>query len=463
MAKETMSGSEIEEIKTMAAAHFWPHSRQAGDMSEETGVKVMVRGEGIWVEDAQGEKWLDVISGMWLKNIGHGRTEIADAVYEQMLEISYTPGGTVAPATARLAAKVASIAPDKDSRIFFVSGGSEAVETAMKMARKFHRNNGQPSRFKLIARNGSYHGSTFLDMSLGGGGVANPADFAPLMPYVYNISQPGEYNCHFCKDNSGCDLACARELERTILQEGSDTVAAFLGEPISVSSGVHIPHPDYWPTIREICDKYGVLLVCDEVITGFGRTGKWFATEHWGIKPDITTVAKALTSGYQPIGAAIASKAVADSFIGDPSATFKHLITFGGNPAACAAGLVNLEIMEREDLIGNSERMGTYLYERLQDFYEHPIVGEVRGGMGLLAAVQLVKDKDTRERFPAEAGLVQKATESMNKRGILTRIMGDSLHIAPPLSITKDEVDHLVESLEGVVTDLQDSLLGRIR
>jgi adenosylmethionine-8-amino-7-oxononanoate aminotransferase len=362
-----------------------------------------------------------------------------------------------------LAAKVASIAPDKDSRIFFVSGGSEAVETAMKMARKFHRNNGQPSRFKLIARNGSYHGSTFLDMSLGGGGVANPADFAPLMPYVYNISQPGEYNCHFCKDNSGCDLACARELERTILQEGSDTVAAFLGEPISVSSGVHIPHPDYWPTIREICDKYGVLLVCDEVITGFGRTGKWFATEHWGIKPDITTVAKALTSGYQPIGAAIASKAVADSFIGDPSATFKHLITFGGNPAACAAGLVNLEIMEREDLIGNSERMGTYLYERLQDFYEHPIVGEVRGGMGLLAAVQLVKDKDTRERFPAEAGLVQKATESMNKRGILTRIMGDSLHIAPPLSITKDEVDHLVESLEGVVTDLQDSLLGRIR
>ena len=458
MAKETLSGAEIEELKTMAAAHFWPHARQAGDMTDETGIKLVVKGEGVWVEDAQGQRWFDVLSGMWLKNIGHGRKEVADAVYEQMLDISYSPGGTVTPVTAKLAAKLASISPDKDSRVFFVSGGSEAVETALKMARKFHRNNGDASRFKFIARRGSYHGTTFMNMSLGGGSVASPADYGPLMPYTYNIAQPGEFRCNLCRDRSGCDLDCARDLERTILELGPDTVAAFIAEPISVASGVHVPHPDYWPTIREICDKYGVLLICDEVITGFGRTGKWFATEHWGIRPDIFTVAKALTSGYQPIGATVTSKAVADAFMGEASSTFKHLITFGGNPAACAAALANLEIMEREDLVGNSATMGDYMYERLQSFYEHPIVGDVRGGMGLLAAVELVKDRDAREKFPAEAGLAQKATESMNKRGLLGRFMGDALHLAPPLSITKDEVDHLVDSFEGVVTDLQDSL-----
>ena len=458
MAKETLSGAELEEIKIMAAAHFWPHARQAGDMTDETGLKIVVKGKGVWVEDAQGQQWFDAIAGMWLKNIGHGRKEIADAVYEQMLDISYSPGGTVTPVTAKLAAKLASISPDKDSRVFFVSGGAEAVETALKMSRKFHRNNGEASRFKFISRRGSYHGSTFMNMSLGGGSVASPTDYAPLMPYTYNIAQPGEYNCLYCKDRSGCDLECARDLERTIVQEGPSTVAAFIGEPISVASGVHIPHPDYWPTIRNICDKYGVLLICDEVITGFGRTGKMFATEHWGIKPDIFTVAKALTSGYQPIGATIATKAVADSFVGDAASTFRHLITFGGNPAACAAAIANLDIMEGEDLVNNSAIMGTYMYDRLQLLYEHSVVGDIRGGLGLLAAVQLVKDRKTHEKFPPEAGMPQQVAESMNKRGILGRAMGDTIHLAPPLSVTKDEVDYLVDSIDGVMRDLQDNL-----
>ena len=194
MAKKILSGAELEEIKIMAAAHFWPHARQAGDMSDETGLKVVVKGEGVWVEDAQGQQWFDAIAGMWLKNIGHGRKEIADAVYEQMMDISYSPGGTVTPVTAKLAARLASISPDKDSRVFFVSGGAEAVETALKMSRKFHRNNGEATKFKFISRRGSYHGATFMNMSLGGGSVASPSDYAPLMPYTYNIAQPGEYN-----------------------------------------------------------------------------------------------------------------------------------------------------------------------------------------------------------------------------------------------------------------------------
>ena len=210
--------------------------------------------------------------------------------------------------------------------------------------------------------------------------------------------------------------------------------------------------------IREICDKYGVLLICDEVITGFGRTGKWFATEHWGIKPDIFTVAKALTSGYLPIGAAVASKHVADAFMGDASTTFRHLITFGGNPPACAAGLANIEIMEREDLVDNSARMGEYLFDKLQSMYEHPIVGDVRGGLGLLCSMEFVKDRATKEKFPADAGLMQLFSAEMNKQGLLGRVMGDVMHLAPPLSTTKDELDELVTKVDAVITAVQENL-----
>ena len=221
-------------------------------------------------------------------------------------------------------------------------------------------------------------------MSLGGGGVAAPIHFGPLMPGNIHITQPDGYRGLCCSADGGCNLQCARDLEIAIQHEGPSTVAAFIGEPISAAAGIHVPHPEYWPTIREICDKYGVIMICDEVITGFGRTGKMFATEHWGVKPDIFTVAKALTSGYIPIGAAIASKKVSDAFIGE-DATFRHLITFGGNPVACAAGLANLEIMEGEGMVENSAEMGTYMYEQLQTLYEHPIVGDVRGGMACSA------------------------------------------------------------------------------
>ena len=182
MATERLTGEQIEELKELATAHFWPHARPAGDMSDETGIKLATKAEGVWVEDAEGKRWFDTIAGMWLKNIGHGRKEIADAVYEQMQDISYSPGGTVSPVTVKLAAKVASLAPDKDSRVYFVSGGSEAVETALKMAKNFHKNNGEPTRWKVISRRGSYHGATQACMSLGGGGISAPANFGPLMP-----------------------------------------------------------------------------------------------------------------------------------------------------------------------------------------------------------------------------------------------------------------------------------------
>ena len=445
----TLTGERIEELKQQAAEHFWPHNNPAGNMGDD-GIKLVQSGKGVWVEDVEGTQWFDTMAGMWLKNIGHGRKEVADAVYNQMLDISYTPGGTVSPATAELSARIASLAPDKEARTYFVSGGSEAVETAIKMAKQYHKNNGEPTRWKVISRRGSYHGATHACMSLGGGGVSAPIHFGPLMPGNIHIAQPDSYR------NSGGDLQCARDLEIAIQHEGPSTVAAFIGEPISAAAGIHVPDPDYWPTIREICDKYGVIMICDEVITGFGRTGKMFATEHWDIKPDIFTVAKALTSGYIPIGAAIASKKVSEAFMGDDS-QFRHLITFGGNPVACAAAMANLDIMEGEGMVENSAEMGAYMYEQLQTLYEHPIVGDVRGGMGLLCAVELVKDRDTKESFPAEAKLSEKMVPLMNEHNLLGR-PGNAIYLAPPLCITRDEVDHVVAQVDSVITKLEAQL-----
>ncbi len=445
-----LTGEEIEDLKQMGEAHFWPHSRPMGDMSDETGLKLVSKAEGVWVEDAQGNRWVDTLAGMWLKNIGHGRREIADAVYEQMQDVSYSPGGTVSPATVKLAAKVASLAPDKESRVYFTSGGSEAVETALKMAKAYHKNNGESGRWKVISRRGSYHGATHACMSLGGGATASPQDFGPLMPGNIHIAQPNSYR------GPHSDMECAEELERAILHEGPQTVAAFIGEPVSAAAGIYIPDTGYWPRIREICDKYGVIMICDEVITGFGRTGKMFATEHWDVQPDIFTVAKALTSGYLPIGAAVASKKVADNFMGQDK-MLRHLITFGGNPASCAAGLANLAIMENEGVVEHGAEMGDYLYEQLQTLYEHPIVGDVRGGLGLLCAVELVQDRDTKEKFPESAQLGKKLSALMESNGLLGRA-SDIISLSPPLTITKDEVDFVVRAIDKSLEQLQTDL-----
>jgi adenosylmethionine-8-amino-7-oxononanoate aminotransferase len=442
----------------LGEAHFWPHARAAGDLSSPGAVKIVTRGDGVWVYDQRGSRYFDTLSGMWLSNIGHGRREVADAVHAQICELGYAPDGTVHPATLRLAARVAGLAPDPASRVFFTSGGSEAVETAMKMAKKFHRNRGEAGRYKFISRRGSYHGATHGALSLGGGGGNNGAEYGPLPYGGVRVQGPDQYRNPFGGPDGRGDLECAREIERAILNEGPDTVAAVIGEPISASAGVHIPHPEYWPMVREICDRYGVLLICDEVITGFGRTGRMFATEHWGVVPDITVVAKALTSGYVPIGAAIAAKHVADAFVGPAGTAFDHRITFGGNPVSCAAGLANLDILERELLVRNAADMGGYLFGRLQKLYRYEIVGQVRGGLGLIAAVEIVANRATKEPFPKEAGLARRAGLLMERHGLLGRA-GNIFFLAPPLCATRSELDFLVNQLDAVVGELQADLL----
>jgi adenosylmethionine-8-amino-7-oxononanoate aminotransferase len=457
---ERQSDEQLAVLRAAGEAHLWPGPYKADALSSEHGLKLVVGGAGPWVLDAQGKTWFDSLSSMWLTNVGHGRREIADAVYEQTCRLSYAPDGTVSPTTIRLAERVAAVAPDPGSRVFFVSGGSEAVETAVKMARKYHRNQGEPGRYKLISRRGSYHGCTLACLSLGGGGSNTGVEYGPLLPGVVRVQGPDEYRPAFAGGGLAPDLECAREIERAILNEGPETVAAVIGEPISAAAGVHVPHPDYWPTVREICDRYGVLLILDEVITGFGRTGTMFASEHWGVVPDITTVAKGLTGGYAPMGAAIASKWVADAFTGDHPA-FNHRFTFGGNPAACAAGLATLDIIERERLVANSRLMGEYLFDRAQELYRHPIVGQVRGGLGLMCAVELVRDRVTREPFPPEAGLKHAAQLAMDRHGLLGR-GGNIFPLAPSLCVTRGEVDELIERVDAVLGDL-DRQLGYVR
>ena len=451
---------DIEQLRADAQSHFWPHSQPAGNMSRETGLQLVTQGQGVWVEDADGERWFDTISGLWLVNIGHGRHEIADAVYRQMLSLSFSPNDTVSPATAALSGKLSRLSQDDRARVYFVSGGSEANETALKIAKNYHYLNGEPNRWKVLSRRGSYHGATLACTSLGRGGPGGgsvPANFGPLVPGNIHVAQPAQYRCHLCSREGSCTLECARDVERAIQHEGPSTVAAFIAEPVSAAAGIHIPHPEYWPTIRAICDRYGVILICDEVITGFCRTGRMFAMEHWDVKPDIFTVAKALTSGYLPIGAAIATGKIADVFIGEDDTVFQHLITFGGNPASCAAAIANLEIMENENMAERSETMGTYLFERMQTLRKHPIVGDVRGGMGLLCALELVKDRKTGEQFPKEAALPKRATRAMRENRMLGRA-GPVIPVAPPLCISRDEIDEAVDRLDRVLATLGDEL-----
>ena len=422
----------FDTLQQMAVEHFWPHSQQVAELSQPGGLHLVERGEGCWVEDIQGNRYFDLISGMQLQNVGYGRKEIAEAVYEQLLKISYAPEHTTSEPAIRLSDRLAALAPDKDSRVFLVSGGSEGIETALKMAKKYHKLRGEPGRYKVISRTGSYHGGTLATISLGGGAGAGDKDFGPLMPGNVHISMPNPYRCLYCSQRGECTLDCGQDVERAILEEGPDMVAAFVAEPLSAATCT-IPHPDYWPTVRSICDRYGVLIIADEVVTGFGRTGKMFASDHWGLVPDILVGAKGLSSGYQPIGAAIASKHVADTFIGGDREMFRHIFTFGGHPAACAAALANLDILEREGLVENAATMGSYLFDQLQTLYEHPIVGDVRGGLGLLCGIELVKDRDTRERFPAYAGLGRKVTAAFLRHGLLARQRGDIIFLIPPL------------------------------
>ena len=453
-----VTASDTEALRRASLKYLWIHNRDWVQMAEEGEPLVMVEGHGIRVTDSEGKSWIDVNGGYNSVNVGYGRMEIADAAYEQMLQINYFPNGTTTVPTIKLAQKLSDITPGSLSRVFPVSGGSEANETALKIVRAYHKRRGEPQRYKVISRLGSYHGMTSGVMWLGGNPASPREDFEPSYPGMIHAPQPNPYRCELGGETpSECAIRCATAIEDLIQFHGPSTVAAVIAEPVALPQGAAVPGDEYWPMLRDICDRYGVLLIVDEVICGFGRTGKMFAIEHWGVVPDIMTVAKGIISSYLPLAATIVKGEVADVFAGEEN-SFRHTLTFSGHPVSAAAALKNIEIIENENLVQNSAEVGAYFKEQLEGFMvDHPIVGDVRG-RGLLLVVELVSDRETKAKFPPEDKIAARLNEKFRKHGLIFRVNNELLNIGPPLCITRPEVDEIVHALDLSLWELEGEL-----
>jgi len=417
---------------------------------------ICVRGRGARIEDVNGRHYLDGLSGLWNVNVGHGRAELAEVAAAQMRQLAYFSayaGSSNIPAIT-LAKQLIDITYDNMQAVFFTCGGAEANESALKTARFYWRAVGKPEKIKFIARHEGYHGVTLQAMSATSMGSYWKM-FEPRVPGFVHIQTCHPYRFRGAKPDETVGCAAARELEEAILREGPDTVAAFIGEPIHGAGGVFYPTDDYWPSVREICMRHNVLFIADEVITGFCRTGRWFALDHWKVKPDIVTFAKGVTSGYAPLGGMIVNKdikRVMDSV--KPEDRWMHAYTYSGHPTCCAVALKNIEIMEREHLSENAARMGDRLYTGLKkSFGDHPNVGDIRGGRGLLAAVEFVEDPATKKNFTADKKAAPRLQAEMMRRGVITRTRsaagpdpapGDAVFFAPPLVVTEAEIDEFV-------------------
>ena len=453
-----VTATDSEALRQASLRYLWMHNRDWVQMAEEGEPLIMAEGHGVKVTDSEGRTWIDVNGGYNSVNVGYGRTEIADAAYEQMLKITYFPNGTATVPTIKLAQKLSEITPGSLSRVFPVSGGSEANETALKIVRAYHRRRGEPGRYKVISRSGSYHGTTAGVLWLGGNPSSPRDDFEPAYPGMVYAPQPNPYRCELGGETpSECAVRCAKAIEDLILFHGAQTVAAVIAEPVATPQGAAVPGDEYWPMLREICDRYGVLLIADEVICGFGRTGRMFAVEHWDVVPDIMTVAKGIISSYLPLAATIVTKEVADLFAGQDN-HLRHVFTFSGHPVSAAASLANIEIIENEKLVENAAEVGAYLKEQLEGLkVDHPIVGDVRG-IGLLVAVELVSDRETKARFPKDARIPARLNEKFRTHGLIFHINSEILNIGPPLCITRDEVDEIIHAIDLSLWELEGEL-----
>ena len=439
-----------EELRRSAVDHLWMHNRDWVEMAEKGGPRIIVEGQGIRVTDSDGREWIDVLGGYVSVNIGYGRTEIADAMRDQMERLAYFPQGSTTEPLVRLVEKLAELTPRDLERSWPVTGGSEANETALKIARAYHKRRGEPGRYKIISRRGSYHGALGAVMWTGGDGARE--DYEPAYPGMVYAPQPNPYRCELRGATpSECAVRCAEAVEELIRFHGESTVAAVIAEPVSSASAAAVPGDEYWPMLRQICDQYGVVLIADEVITGFGRTGKMFALEHWGVVPDIMTMAKGITSSYLPLANVIVTPRIAGVFAGDDN-IFRQALTFGGHPVTAAVALRNIQILEDEGLVESSARVGAYFLEQLRSLQDdHPIIGDVRG-IGLLLGVEFVEDRDTRTHFPKVVGLADRLNQAFADEGMILRTStGNTLAIAPPLCASAADVDEIVERLDRAI------------
>jgi adenosylmethionine-8-amino-7-oxononanoate aminotransferase len=417
---------------------------------------VWVRGEGARLFDADGKEYIDGLSGLWNVNVGHGRKELAQAAYDQMATLGYCSGytGSSNLPAIELAERLSSWTYPSINRFFFTSGGGESSDSSFKTARYYWRLQGKTDKTKVISRQWGYHGVTLAAMSATGISSYWPM-FEPRVPGFVHIPSPYPYR-YPAPAGVSQGIAAANELEKAILQEGPDTVGMFLAEPVQGAGGVIPPQDDYFPRIREICTRYEVLLVSDEVITGFGRTGTRFGLEHWGVEPDMIQFAKGITSGYFPLGGIGLSDAIAKTIdAADP--VWMHAYTYSSHPVGCRVALANMDIIEREGLVSEAKRKGRKLLDGLAGaLAAHPHVGDVRG-LGMMCAVEIVKDKTTKEEFPAADKVGFRVHEETQKRGLYSRHRGDVFLLAPPLVTTDAEIDRIIQIMGESVP----AVLGR--
>lgn len=415
---------------------------------------VIERAEGVYLHTADGRKILDGMAGLWNVNAGYGREELAKAAYDQMVKMAFTSnfaGMTNVP-SSQLAERLSGYAYPSLKTTFFTSGGSESNDTAFKTARYYWKRMGKGDKYKVICRRQAYHGIT-LAATFATGVARYHTMFGPAVPGFVHVSAPYPYRYDGdVRTGETIGQAAARAIEEAIVTEGPDTVAAVICEPVQGVGGVIVPPDDYFPLVREICNRYDVLLIADEVITGFGRTGEMFALNHWGIEPDIMSFAKGITSGYQPLGGIQISDAILDAIMtaGDAE-IWMHGYTYSGHAAACAVGLANLDILEREGLAERAKAVGPRLQDGLKSLLEFSFVGDVRG-LGLICGVEIVGDKANKTPDPALAGKIANAAQA---RGLRTRVVGSTLAFAPPLVISEDEIDEIVRILGAAMDGIQ--------
>jgi adenosylmethionine-8-amino-7-oxononanoate aminotransferase len=446
-----------ERLQTLAKRHLLMHFTRHGSF-EHHEVPVIARGEGCYLYDSHGNKYFDGLSGLFCTQIGYSfGDELGEAARRQMEELPFYINWSYAhPRSIELAAKVAELAPGDLNRVFFVSGGSEANESIIKLVKQYHQMHGHARRYKMIARRIAYHGTTLGALSLTGIWPLR-APFEPLMPGVRHVSNTNRYRRPEGETEEEFTDALLTELRDVVEQEGPESVAAIFMEPVQNSGGTFTPPKGYFQGVRALCDEYGILLVADEVICGFGRLGAWFGSEKYDIRPDLVTFAKGVGSAYVPLGGVIATDEVAAPFL-EGHNLINHGITYGGHPVACAVGLKNLEVMEREDVIGNVQRNEPYFRELLDRLGEKPIVGDVRGA-GYFHSLELVKDKDTKQTFDEEESeylLRGFLSGRLYEAGLICRAddRGDPvIQLSPPLIATREDLEHIHSILDTVLDE----------
>ena len=449
--------TNTKEIQAIDSAHYLHPFTDHKSLAEK-GARIITKSEGIYIWDSHGEKILDAMSGLWCVNVGYGRQELVDAAAKQMQELPYYNSffqTTNVPAV-KLAERIVKLAGDNYSHVFFSSSGSESNDTNVRMVRHYWATLGQPERKVIISRKNAYHGSTMAGASLGGMSYMHEQGGLPI-PGIVHIEQPYHYGLSPTQDKDAFGIEAAGWLEKKILEVGAEKVAAFIGEPVQGAGGVIIPPKTYWPEIQRICDKYNILLICDEVICGFGRLGYWFGSHLLGCKPDLMTFAKGVTSGYIPLGGVVISKRVAKVVI-EQGGDFNHGYTYSGHPVACAVALANIDILEHEGLVDKvRNETGPYLAQRFSELSQHPLVGSAET-CGLVAGLALMKDKAKHVAFDESLGVGMMCRNHCFSSGLIMRAVGDRMIIAPPLVITKAQIDDMINLIKKCLDATLDEL-----